>query len=44
MAKLPKQMSAAIGTQKELNKLMGFGSKSKKQKASSGARTRRKKP
>jgi hypothetical protein len=38
MSKLPKQMSAAIGMQKEINKLVGFGSSKKRKTVSSKAR------
>jgi hypothetical protein len=41
MPKLPKQMSATIGTQKKLNKVMGFGSSPKKRKAPAGSKARR---
>jgi hypothetical protein len=42
MSKLPKQMSATIGMQKKINKLMGFGG-SKKRKAQVGSKMRNRK-
>lgn len=41
MSKLPKQMSAIIGMQKGINKILGIGSKPKKRKTSAGSKTRK---